>query len=120
MIIRVTLIYYPYTSSQPCQLRIPVTVYVSVDALKIASRLLNSTTRFLTSFPNVISNYANKRKIWVSHKEVLMKAKDFLGCYAVSTGKTVSDVSEKHAVSICNVCTVQKLFLDCYLPIDKA
>jgi len=120
MIIRVTLIYYPYTGSQPCQLRTPVTVYVSVDALTIAASLQNSTTRFLTSFPNVISNYANKRKIWDSHKEVLMKAKYFLGCYVMSTGKTLSDVSEKHAASICSVYTVQKLFSDCCLPIDKA
>ena len=59
--------------------------------------------------------------MWDSHKQVLMKAKVLLGCYAVSTGKTISDVSEKqHAASICSVYTVQKLFLDCYLPTDKA
>jgi hypothetical protein len=61
----------------------------------------------------------NARSVYC-HREVLKKENVLLGCYSVSTCKTVSDVSEEHAVSISSVYTVHKLFLDCYLSIDKA
>ena len=87
----VTLIYYPYAGTEPCQLRTPVTAYVSVQALTIASRLQNSTTRFLSSFPNVISNYARiNARSWILTKRYWWRQTFILGCYAVSTGKTAT------------------------------